>query len=55
MLRAAGLNASATVGPDTVPTLQRVRIGPISSVQEFDALTARLATLGFPDARLAQD
>jgi rare lipoprotein A len=54
-LRAAGLDASLRDGPGTPPTLQRVRIGPIGSVQEFDALVARLATLGFPDARLAQD
>ena len=35
--------------------LQRVRVGPISTVEQFDALAARLATLGFPDARLAND
>jgi hypothetical protein len=29
-----------------------VRIGPVSSVPEFDALLARLATLGYPGARL---
>jgi rare lipoprotein A len=54
-LRAAGLNAALIAGPDKAPSLQRLRIGPIGSVQEFDALTARLATLGFPDARLAQE
>jgi rare lipoprotein A len=36
-------------------TLQRVRIGPIASVGDYDQLAARLATLGFPDARLATD
>jgi rare lipoprotein A len=36
-------------------TLQRVRIGPIASVADYDQLAARLATLGFPDARLATD
>jgi rare lipoprotein A len=54
-LRAAGLDASLNDGPGMSPTLQRVRVGPIGSVQEFDTLVARLATLGFPDARLAQE
>jgi rare lipoprotein A len=54
-LRAAGLDASSSVRVGNPPPLQRVRIGPISSVQEFDALSARLAALGFPDARLAQE
>ncbi len=36
-------------------TLRRVRIGPIATVEEFDALAARLATLGYPEARLAND
>jgi rare lipoprotein A len=36
-------------------TLQRVRIGPIASVADYDQLAARLATLGFADARLATD
>ena len=35
--------------------LQRIRVGPISTVEQFDALAARLATLGFPHARLAAD
>jgi rare lipoprotein A len=35
--------------------LQRVRIGPVASVADYDQLAARLATLGFPDARLATD
>ncbi|HXN11003.1 MAG TPA: septal ring lytic transglycosylase RlpA family protein [Steroidobacteraceae bacterium] len=54
-LRAAGLDARVADGPGTSPALQRVRLGPIGSVQEFDALVARLAALGFPDARLAQE
>jgi hypothetical protein len=33
--------------------LYRVRLGPIESVAQFDELTARLAALGVPDARLA--
>lgn len=41
----------------TVPArpLRRVRIGPIATVEEFDQLAARLATLGYPEARLAND
>jgi len=35
--------------------LRRVRIGPIATVEEFDALAARLTALGFPEARLAND
>jgi rare lipoprotein A len=54
-LRGAGLDNAFTLGPDAHQALQRVRIGPIASVQEFDALIERLSTLGFPNARLAQD
>jgi rare lipoprotein A len=36
-------------------TLRRVRIGPIGTVEEFDQLAARLAALGYPEARLAND
>ena len=36
-------------------TLRRVRIGPIATVEEFDALAAHLAALGYPEARLAND
>jgi rare lipoprotein A len=36
-------------------TLRRVRIGPIATVEQFDALAARLTALGFPEARLAND
>ena len=35
--------------------LYRVRVGPVRSVAEFDALASQLATLGFPDSRLASD
>lgn len=55
-LRAAGLGqvfVQPTVGGDR--TLHRVRIGPVGSVAEFDALAARLARLGITDARLAPD
>lgn len=54
-LRDAGLERVFTLSPSADQPLQRVRIGPISSVQEFDQLIARLSALGFPEARLAQD
>ena len=54
-LRAAGLENIFTLAPDAHQPLQRVRIGPIASVQQFDATIARLSALGFPNARLAQD
>jgi rare lipoprotein A len=55
-LRGAGL-ANVFVGKRSRPprTLFRVRVGPVSSVEEFDRLVARLAVLGIPDARLALD
>lgn len=55
-LRAAGLPAAFVVPPLEGRTrLYRVRIGPVGSVAEFDALSARLAALGIPDARLVTD
>jgi rare lipoprotein A len=54
-LRANGIDHVITLAPIGTPPLQRVRIGPIVSVQQFDSLIARLTTLGFPNARLAQD
>lgn len=55
-LRSGGLaNAFIVSPPDGKPALYRVRLGPISSVPEFDQLAAKLKTLGFPDARLATD
>jgi rare lipoprotein A len=54
-LRGAGLEHAFTLAPDAHQPLQRVRIGPIANVQQFDALIERLNTLGFPNARLAQD
>jgi cell division protein FtsN len=41
--------------PPGKPPLYRVRLGPINSVAQFDELAARLARLGFADARLAID
>lgn len=55
-LRAAGIG-NAFVSPGIVGdrTLHRVRIGPVGSVAEFDALSARLVKFGITDARLALD
>jgi cell division septation protein DedD len=54
-LRGAGLANVFTLGPAAHQPLQRVRIGPIASVQQFDELIERLNALGFANARLAQD
>jgi rare lipoprotein A len=54
-LRDAGLEHVFTLAPTGDQPLQRVRIGPIASVQQFDALISRLSALGYPGARLAQD
>lgn len=55
-LHSGGLSSAFIVAPpDGKARLYRVRLGPISSVAEFDQLAARLAALGFPDARLASD
>lgn len=53
-LRAAGMSAFM-LAPDAHEPLLRVRVGPIASVQQFDALLVRLRTLGYASARLAQD
>jgi rare lipoprotein A len=55
-LRAAGIRQVFTL--DSTPSaslLHRVRIGPIARVEDFDQLAARLASLGYPEARLAND
>lgn len=54
-LRANGIDQVVTLAPTAGQPLQRVRVGPIQSVQQFDALIARLSALGYPNARLAQD
>jgi rare lipoprotein A len=55
-LQAAGLSNASIVSPvEGRSHLYRVRLGPVRSVAEFDAVAARLATLGFADARLASD
>jgi rare lipoprotein A len=55
-LHAAGL-ASAFILPPPAGKAQlyRVRIGPVGSVAEFDALAAQLAGLGIADPRLVTD
>ena len=54
-LRAAGFDNVFTLAPGSHQPLQRVRIGPIASVQQFDTMIGRLGALGFSSARLAQD
>jgi cell division septation protein DedD len=55
LLRGAGLEHVFTLSATRTSPLQRVRIGPIDNVQQFDQLIERLGALGFADARLAQD
>ncbi len=55
-LQAAGIDSSLSLASTAGGrTLRRVRVGPIASVEQFDSLAARLATLGYPDARLASE
>ena len=55
-LQSVGIpNVFALTGAESGRTLRRIRIGPISTVAEFDRLAAQLATLGYPEARLATD
>jgi rare lipoprotein A len=54
-LKQAGLTNSFVLPPPPGSRLYRVRVGPVNSVADYDALAARLATLGVPDARLALD
>jgi len=55
-LQAAGLSSAFIAPPASdKPQLYRVRVGPIGEVVKFDELSAKLATLGFPGARLAMD
>jgi len=55
-LRAAGIRQVFTLDSTaTGSLLHRVRIGPIARVEDFDQLAARLASLGYPEARLAND
>ncbi len=55
-LRTAGIgNVLLVPVHNGAGTLYRVRIGPVASVAEFDALSSRLAGIGIADARLALD
>ena len=55
-LHTGGLSSAFILAPpDGSPPLYRVRLGPISTVPEFDQLAARLKELGFADSRLATD
>jgi rare lipoprotein A len=55
-LQAAGLSGAFIASPlDGRSHLYRVRLGPIASVAQFDQLSARLASLGIAEARLASD
>lgn len=54
-LKEAGLDNAFITTTARNDRLSRVRLGPLVSVEEFDALGARLGTLGFGEARLAQD
>ena len=55
-LQSAGVpHVFSLASSDSGQRLRRVRIGPITAVEEFDQLTAQLATLGYPEARLAND
>jgi len=55
-LRAAGIRQVFTLdSAATGPLLRRVRVGPVTRVEDFDRLAARLASLGYPEARLAND
>ena len=55
-LQAAGLSSAFVLSPVTGHSrLYRVRLGPVHSVAEFDALAGRLAALGLSEARLATD
>ena len=54
-LRVGGIDRAFIATTMRNDHLARVRVGPLASVAEFDALNGRLATLGFGEARLAQD
>ncbi len=55
-LHAAGLASAFLLPPsEGKAQLYRVRVGPVGSVAEFDALASRLAGLGIADPRLVTD
>jgi rare lipoprotein A len=53
-LRSAGFANTLLLAPAPGVPLHRVRIGPVSRVEEFDRIVGRLATLGI-EGRLASD
>jgi rare lipoprotein A len=52
-LRAAGFANAFVLARPEKSRLFRVRLGPLSNVEQYDALVARLARAGITDARLA--
>jgi rare lipoprotein A len=55
-LQAAGITGAFVLSPIAGHShLFRVRLGPVTSVADFDQLAARLQALGIADARLAND
>ena len=54
-LHAAGLSTAFVLAPTGGRHLYRVRVGPVANVAQYDELTAQLAKLGVPGARLALD
>jgi rare lipoprotein A len=54
-LQAGGVGNAFITTTARSDRLARVRLGPLASVEEFDALSTRLTGLGFGEARLAQD
>jgi rare lipoprotein A len=55
-LQAAGIAPTLlSRDPTAARAITRVRIGPLASVADYDALLQRLSQLGFRDARVASD
>jgi rare lipoprotein A len=56
LLQQGGIGSAFVAADYSVsPALYRVRIGPIETVEQYDALAARLAELGIEDAHLVSD
>jgi rare lipoprotein A len=51
-MRDGGVPGAFVLDPPAGSTLYRVRMGPLSSVDDLDHWTQRLAELGFGDARV---
>ncbi|HTT02660.1 MAG TPA: septal ring lytic transglycosylase RlpA family protein [Steroidobacteraceae bacterium] len=54
-LHGAGFTNAVLLSRPEHARLYRVRVGPVASVAQYDALTARLAKIGIVNARLALD